>query len=213
MSIRVTRVANIVDGAVVYGRLSRQQTGEIAAILANLEPVRDPRNESGWTFELVVGRGSAERRYTVPLPALLSTHDSLDSPLFFGDGGLVYFRDRLFRAERPPRNASEREEVALRVKKAVYDDEADLASLRDGVANLEAAAEYSKTGPKRDRIPEDVKLLVWARDGGTCVRCGAKQDLHFDHIIPVAKGGGNSSENIQILCKTCNLQKSDKIGF
>ncbi len=99
------------------------------------------------------------------------------------------------------------------MKKAVYDDEADLASLRDGVANLEAAAEYSKTGPKRDRIPEDVKLLVWARDGGTCVRCGAKQDLHFDHIIPVAKGGGNSSENIQILCKTCNLQKSDKIGF
>ncbi|MGH6850309.1 MAG: HNH endonuclease [Methylocella sp.] len=88
-----------------------------------------------------------------------------------------------------------------------------LPSLRAAVANLEAAIEFQKSGPKRDPIPEEVKLLVWARDGGSCVRCGSKQELHFDHIIPVAKGGGNSEANIQILCQTCNLKKSDKIAI
>lgn len=60
-------------------------------------------------------------------------------------------------------------------------------------------------------IPSDVKARVWERDNGRCVMCRATNKLHFDHIIPVAKGGGNSVDNIQILCQTCNLKKSDKI--
>jgi hypothetical protein len=101
----------------------------------------------------------------------------------------------------------------LRVKKAVYDERAELSSLRATVANLESALEFQRSGPTRDPISEDVKLLVWTRDGGRCVRCGSTQVLHFDHIIPVAKGGGNSELNIQILCQTCNLKKSDKIAM
>lgn len=83
--------------------------------------------------------------------------------------------------------------------------------MRAAVANLEAANEFQRSGPKRDPIPDHVKLVVWARDGGACVHCGSRQELHFDHVIPVAKGGGNSVENIQILCQACNLRKSDKI--
>ena len=44
------------------------------------------------------------------------------------------------------------------------------------------------------------------------MRCGSKDKLHFDHIIPVSKGGSNTEANIQILCGACNLKKSDKIG-
>ncbi|WP_419164153.1 HNH endonuclease [Candidatus Palauibacter sp.] len=29
--------------------------------------------------------------------------------------------------------------------------------------------------------------------------------------MPVAKGGGNAMDNIQILCADCNRQKSDSI--
>ena len=116
-------------------------------------------------------------------------------------------------SERPAVRDSERAEIVLRVKKAIYDEEAELSSLRAAVANLEAAIEFGKSGPKRDPIPEDVKLVVWARDGGCCVRCGSKQELHFDHIIPIAKGGGNSEANIQILCQACNLKKSDRIAM
>ena len=145
-------------------------------------------------------------------PALSQTY-VVDAPCFLPEDrptALVYFRDRLFVAERPVMRPTEREEVILRVKKAIYDEETELSSLRAAVANLEAAVEFQRSRGRRDPIPEDVKLVVWARDGGCCVRCGSKQDLHFDHIIPVAKGGGNFETNIQILCQACNLKNLTK---
>ncbi|MEL6526693.1 MAG: HNH endonuclease, partial [Chloroflexota bacterium] len=61
-------------------------------------------------------------------------------------------------------------------------------------------------------IPSSVKRKVWERDNGKCVKCGSDSNLHFDHIIPYSKGGTSlSSKNIQLLCMTCNLAKSDKI--
>ena len=61
-------------------------------------------------------------------------------------------------------------------------------------------------------IPTSVKLEVWKRDKGQCVRCGRKDNLHFDHILPYVKGGTSlKAENIQLLCARHNLQKHDKI--
>jgi hypothetical protein len=61
-------------------------------------------------------------------------------------------------------------------------------------------------------IPTKVKLEVWKRDEGKCVKCGATEDLHFDHIIPWSKGGSsNTAENIQLLCGRHNLEKHNKI--
>jgi hypothetical protein len=61
-------------------------------------------------------------------------------------------------------------------------------------------------------IPTSVKLEVWKRDKGKCIRCGSQHNLHFDHIIPYSKGGSSLvSENIQILCARHNLEKRDKI--
>ena len=64
---------------------------------------------------------------------------------------------------------------------------------------------------RRERIPDEVRAFVWERDAGQCTRCGAEDDLQFDHVIPVAKGGGGAIDNIQILCGDCNRQKSDSI--
>jgi len=114
--------------------------------------------------------------------------------------------------ERPPSTDAEIEEVILRVKKAAYDQDAELARLRASIANLEAAVEFQKGAPNRMHIPDDVKVVVWARDGGACVKCGSKKDLQYDHIIPVAKGGNSTADNLQILCQKCNLEKSDRIG-
>lgn len=65
---------------------------------------------------------------------------------------------------------------------------------------------------RRESIPDDVKLFVWQRDNGRCVKCGSEQKLEFDHIIPVAKGGSNTARNLQILCEDCNRSKGANIS-
>lgn len=60
-------------------------------------------------------------------------------------------------------------------------------------------------------IPREVRQRVWQRYGGRCAECGAQDYLEYDHIIPVAKGGSNSDANVQLLCRRCNLKKSDMI--
>jgi hypothetical protein len=81
------------------------------------------------------------------------------------------------------------------------------------VEGEEDFAQPVPSAPKHRRlIPTGIKIEVWKRDGGKCVKCGATDDLHFDHIIPFSKGGSsNSPDNIQLLCGRHNLQKRDKI--
>lgn len=70
----------------------------------------------------------------------------------------------------------------------------------------------SELDPDDRIIPSWVKLEVWKRDEGKCVKCGAQEHLHFDHIIPYSKGGSSKDpKNIQILCLRHNLSKHDNI--
>ena len=67
------------------------------------------------------------------------------------------------------------------------------------------------TGRKREPIPEDVRIFVWRRDDGRCMKCGSQENLEYDHIIPCSRGGSNTARNLQLLCEACNRQKSDSI--
>jgi hypothetical protein len=61
-------------------------------------------------------------------------------------------------------------------------------------------------------IPSNVKIAVWKRDKGCCVKCGSADNLHFDHVIPFSRGGSSLVEqNIQLLCARHNLEKRDKL--
>lgn len=64
---------------------------------------------------------------------------------------------------------------------------------------------------KRTRIPESVRIEVWRRDGGKCAICGSRENLEYDHIIPVSKGGGNTARNIELLCEKHNRSKGANI--
>jgi hypothetical protein len=71
----------------------------------------------------------------------------------------------------------------------------------------------------RDPISPRVRMSVLIRDKFTCQLCGAQGgpghsvQLEIDHIIPVAKGGTNDPENLQVLCRPCNQGKTDLGGF
>jgi Restriction endonuclease len=75
--------------------------------------------------------------------------------------------------------------------------------------NLIAPSDASGT-PTR-HIPQDVKMAVWQRDQGRCAECGSTSYLEFDHIIPFSKGGANTTNNIQLLCRDCNLKKGNRL--
>jgi Holliday junction DNA helicase RuvB len=68
-----------------------------------------------------------------------------------------------------------------------------------------------ETNGSRYTIPFEVRIKVWRRDNGKCVKCGSRQNLEFDHIIPVSNGGSHSARNIELLCENCNRFKSDFI--
>ena len=53
----------------------------------------------------------------------------------------------------------------------------------------------------RERIPPEVRRAVWIRDQGRCARCGGREKLEYDHIVPVSRGGSNTERNIELLCE------------
>ncbi len=43
--------------------------------------------------------------------------------------------------------------------------------------------------------------------GERCANCGAAEALVLDHLIPIAKGGSSTLDNLQLLCAECNRIK------
>ncbi|MBD3179440.1 MAG: DUF222 domain-containing protein [Candidatus Latescibacteria bacterium] len=71
---------------------------------------------------------------------------------------------------------------------------------------------------KRTRhIPRNIKDKVYRRDGGRCSfvgksgrRCSSRWNLQYDHIIPYAKGGDNSPDNLRLLCARHNRLMAER---
>lgn len=70
---------------------------------------------------------------------------------------------------------------------------------------------------QRNLMTKKLREQIKKRDNFTCCTCGNSTYnepnllLEIDHIIPVAKGGCTTEDNLQTLCWKCNRAKSDKI--
>jgi 5-methylcytosine-specific restriction endonuclease McrA len=67
------------------------------------------------------------------------------------------------------------------------------------------------------QIPQSVRDEVFTRDGGRCtfvgddgVRCNSTWNLEIDHIRPYAKGGGNTPNNLRLLCARHNRLMAER---
>ena len=54
------------------------------------------------------------------------------------------------------------------------------------------------------------RFNLFLRDEFCCQYCGGRGDLTFDHVIPRARGGVTSWENVVAACGPCNLRKGSK---
>jgi hypothetical protein len=107
-------------------------------------------------------------------------------------------------------------EVATSVNRGAglyyVDDPEGLAAILTGVVRKHkylAVEGFSSANSRH--IPREVRVEVWKRDGGRCVVCQADDYLEYDHIIPHSRGGSNSTNNVRLLCRRCNLAKGDRI--
>jgi 5-methylcytosine-specific restriction endonuclease McrA len=71
------------------------------------------------------------------------------------------------------------------------------------MAIKERRKEYQKIKPR-------LHLLLIERDGHKCKQCNSIENIQIDHIIPLSKGGSDEPENLQLLCRKCNIRKGDK---
>ena len=89
-------------------------------------------------------------------------------------------------------------------------------------AHPERVLEISRQqhGRRRARIAGAVVTqadysAILAEHGMVCHICGleipTRADLHFDHVIPLARGGAHSPENIRPSHASCNMRKGARI--
>jgi hypothetical protein len=71
--------------------------------------------------------------------------------------------------------------------------------------------QHTEPRAARTGIPEEVRFAIWRRDSAQCSRCGSRERLEYDHIVPVSLGGSNTVRNIELLCEVCNRSKGGNI--
>ena len=67
---------------------------------------------------------------------------------------------------------------------------------------LIAGADGAHTGVDR--------ITVFAKYNNTCLKCGTTENITIDHIVPLAGGGSNWTDNLQLLCASCNAGKGNR---
>lgn len=81
----------------------------------------------------------------------------------------------------------------------------------NSAAHQQTRKASAKTGARERRID---RASVIERDGGVCHICGAQPegaDLTIDHVVPLAKGGTHTYENLAVACLSCNCRKGARL--
>lgn len=94
--------------------------------------------------------------------------------------------------------------------RSVFDRTVNNYIAREYAISTDYSRDLSRTERLRKELKPRHKKLVLERDQYRCVYCDAHKDLCVDHKTPIAKGGDNSTGNLQTLCRSCNSSKGDK---
>ncbi len=62
--------------------------------------------------------------------------------------------------------------------------------------------------PQVRRPGASLRRDVWRRAHSKCEKCGSAHALEIDHVMPFALGGLTTSENLRLLCRSCNQRES-----
>jgi 5-methylcytosine-specific restriction endonuclease McrA len=85
---------------------------------------------------------------------------------------------------------------------------ADYAAKKRAIVRNRRAKQRASEG---QHTAEDVDAILKLQRG-KCAYCqkAVGKKYHVDHIVSVAKGGGNGRRNLQITCAFCNVSKGER---
>ena len=89
---------------------------------------------------------------------------------------------------------------------AEYDDYVRSPTVRIRIPSVVVLKDYIKP-QKRVAF---TRFNLFLRDEFSCQYCAARGDLTFDHVVPRARGGITSWENVVAACSSCNLRKGSR---
>jgi len=186
---------------------------------------RDPESAGGWIVLLRGQRlGGTHSRELLEFALKRQLERPRDDLWLMGTNRTasvagVLFRGHLFAVHGTVvKKLAEREEgmVLSDVFAAVrtHPQAAEVVENPDIAAALEELRQPSPSDsqPSRRATTRALRQAVYDRDGGRCVDCASTFDLQYDHIIPLARGGAHTEENLQLLCSLCNQHKGTAIG-
>lgn len=89
----------------------------------------------------------------------------------------------------------------------------DSSKVKDGRRFYSREVWKSIERVERAKVSNELRQEIFERDGYTCVNCGSteKESLEIDYIMPIAKGGKTEPDNLQTLCRDCNIRKGNDI--
>jgi HNH endonuclease len=217
------------EGTSLQRGMNFRVKGRHSVILMSVRPNSPYRDEVQEDGAVLVYEGhDAAKRKGISDPKALDQPERLPGGTLTKNGKFQQAAQRFRAGEKGPDIV----QVCEKIKAGIWTDNGflhlvDAGIENDGIRNVfrlklvavqsvtdeSASEEVSDRLVERSRIiPTNVKIEVWARDNGKCARCGAKDELHFDHIVPFSRGGTSlKPENIQLLCARHNLTKSAKI--
>ena len=95
---------------------------------------------------------------------------------------------------------------------AEYDQEIHSISFSIKLPSVLRMLRYIKLKSSFTRVKFS-RYNIYVRDNFTCQYCARRfrsEDLTFDHVVPVARGGGKTWENIVTCCVKCNHAKGGR---
>jgi hypothetical protein len=111
-----------------------------------------------------------------------------------------YYLDQVRRLKKNPG-------ISIEIDTAEFESRLRLSALAilkfGGFSNPISQVRESPIGS----VPAEVKVSVWSRDGGACIRCGAVDELRFDPDYS-ATSDDYDGAHLQLVCDPCFSKKS-----
>lgn len=150
---------------------------------------------------------------TVIASELLNIYDLAHYAQEFGEIYNTFSNERMLNAEKPE---EEQDPLLVAYSNAARGDSLEFITFRQDLLRrylLEKMPYLILKDNNRNFTP-DQRAVIYRLYRGVCQECGKhceEEEFEADHIKPWSKGGPTQIANGQVLCISCNREKSDKL--